>query len=158
MIDLRENAVQSWLRLLPDDLRSVLGEVTPDQDGNAAALVGDFGDDPAPDDVLAAVEKHQDSILSLGRARRVRFLAWFARRTYPHSTGAFEILTDEDGGEDGVLGKAGPVFAEDIRAIVAVLGIRAARQIADVETIEMIAGAGFEVTSEMEMRQGGSGR
>ena len=48
-----------------------------------------------------------------------------------------------------------PYFREDVRALVEALGPRAARGFAIRANLAAVAGAGFEVAGELEMKSGG---
>jgi|HigsolmetaAR206D_1030411.scaffolds.fasta_scaffold00580_7 hypothetical protein len=157
MVNLDTAAVQAWFDRLPDDARSAMPDGVDGDETIAMAFVGAVGKARDAADVLAAVETHQDSLARMGRARRIRFLAWFAARAYPQDTKAFDILTGKDSGDDdGSLGIAAPIFRQDIEALVMALGPRAARQIVGPESLGLVAGAGYEVASELEMKQGGA--
>lgn len=156
MADLRKDSIEAWFGCLPDDVRSALPDGTDGDVEAAMAVTEGLKGLSSPEDILSFVAFNQDSFLSMGRARRVRFLAWLAKRTYPEKIGVIDVLTDENGDGQGVMGKVAPVFLEDIRAIVEALGPRAAKGIVDADTIAVIAGAGYELKSEMDMRQGGA--
>lgn len=158
MADLGTEAIGAWFEFLPADVRAAFPDAAAGGDASSAALVsGIMKPFARPEEVLAAVSANQDSFIALGRAARVRFLAWFARLTYPDHAEAFRLLVDGDStGDAGGVGKVAPVFMEDVRAIMASLGPRAARGIVDAETLGVVTGAGFEVVSDMDMRQGGA--
>jgi hypothetical protein len=67
------------------------------------------------------------------------------------------LLTDEGSTEGSTDGsdKVAPLFMADIRALVGALGPRVAHSIVDASTLGIVKGAGFEVTSEFEMKSGG---
>jgi len=157
MADLRKETIDAWFGRLPADVRSAMPDGTAGEDPAGLAATEGLKGLSTPEDILTYVAGNQDLFLGMGRARRVRFLAWLTKRTYPEKIGVLEVLTDggEDGGQ-GVMGKVAPVFLEDIRAIVEALGPRAARGIVDADTIAAVAGAGYELASEMDMRQGGA--
>lgn len=163
MDDLSKKGIESWIDLLPDDIRSIMGDpIDAATDAAAASFVAKIKDAKEPEDVLDLVEANLDLFEGFGRARRIRFLAWFASRTYPDSMEPFRVLVedardDEDssGGRSSV-GKVSMILAEDMRALAAALGPRMARRIVTGGTLEAVTGAGYEVTTEMEMRQGGS--
>jgi len=157
MADLRKDTMEAWFERLPDDVRSALPDGTAGAEAAGLAVTEGLKGLKTPEEILSYVAVNQDSFMDMGRARRVRFLAWLAKRTYPEKIGVLDVLTDEGGdGGQGVMGKVAPVFLEDIRAIVEALGPRAARGIVDADTIAAVAGAGYELASELEMRQGGA--
>lgn len=158
MTALEAEAIGAWLDRLPPDVRSAFPRGSEDVDPAAAARVAaGLAAAGGIESILSLVESIQDSFVSLGRAGRVRFLAWFASLTYPDRAEAFRVLLDEGSeGDSGGFGKIAPVFLEDVRALMAALGPRAARGIVDGETLGAVAGAGFEVASDMDMPQGGA--
>jgi hypothetical protein len=156
MADLSRAKIDSWLASLPDDVRSAIPEEDFD-DGAAAEATRAMSGVSGAREVLVALEGAEDSFTQIGRAGRLRFLAWFAARPYSDA-GAMRIMTggDDDGSGDGagVLGKVAPLFAADLRAFVEALGPRAARLAVDGETLAAVTGAGFDVASEMGMGGG----
>lgn len=153
-------AMEAWYGLLPDDVASCMEkpgrEGQAEADAIAAALPG-VGNGA---DLVSYVARNQDSFIAIGRARRIRILAWLAAGDYPDKVEALQALSGEEGsGEGGSSAgteKVAPYFKEDIRALVAALGPRAARGIVDAATLAAVAGAGYEVAGELEMRSGGS--
>lgn len=169
MADLSKTGIESWLDRLPADVRSVMeGDIdaAPDPAAiNFAAKMDEAANTPevveAQEKMLELIEANGDLFEKLGRARRLRFLAWFVAKTYPDSSQPVRILIDgyddeESQGGRGTIGKVSMILAEDLRALVAALGPRAAKLIVTEGTLEAVTGAGYEVTTEMEMRQGGS--
>jgi hypothetical protein len=103
-----------------------------------------------------------DGFIKIGRAGRLRFLAWVKAKNYG-DIGAFmgALVTDklpgdeDDGGAvEGGDGrdKIAPFFYSDILAFAEALGPRIAAQIVDAQTLEAVAGASLEVASEFEMK------
>jgi len=158
MADLMKDSIQAWLERLPEDVRSAIPDGAAGDEDAAKAVTEGIKGLATPEQVLEFVDGNGDSFVAMGRARRVRFLAWFASRTYPSRTESFVALTDGEAGDGGQggRGKVAPFFLEDVRALVEALGPRAARGIVDAAAIEAVAGAGYEVQSELEMRQGGA--
>jgi len=162
MANLSKTGIESWLERLPDDVKSIMTDAVDDKiDPEAVAFASKLSKIDDNQKVLELVEANLHLFEGFGRARRIRFLAWFASRTYPDSMEPFQILlngeeAEDSGGERGAIEKVSMILAEDVRALAAALGPRAARQIVTGESLEAVTGAGYEVTSEMEMRQGGS--
>lgn len=114
---------------------------------------------------LAALDfagEHADDFIKIGRAGRLRFLAWVQKKNFPDGKLFMDALTsdslpgeDDDGGE--VVGgdgrdKIAPVFYSDILAFAEALGPRIAAQIVDAQTLDAVAGASLDVVSEFEMK------
>lgn len=162
MANLSKTGIESWLDRLPDDVKSIMTDVIDEKmDSDAIAFASKLTKVADTEQVLELVEANVHLFEGFGRARRIRFLAWFASRSYPHSMEPFQSLfngeeTGDTGGERGAIEKVSMILAEDVRALAAALGPRAARQIVTGESLDAVTGAGYEVTSEMEMRQGGS--
>jgi hypothetical protein len=161
MANLSKTGIESWLDRLPDDVREVMADpIDAAADPAAIAFAAEIAAVEDLAKVLDLVENNLALFEGLGRARRIRFLAWFASRTYPESLDLFRVLVegydDEDSGGRGAIEKVSMILAEDMRALAAALGPRAARQIVTGGTLEAVTGAGYEVTTELEMRQGGS--
>jgi len=155
---LKKETLAAWHGLLPQDVASFMEK--PSDEGQDAADriatgIGTLKDGKA---VINFVKENGDSFIEMGRTRRVRFLAWLAARDYPDKKEVLSAISDGEGGGKGAgeAGVAAPYFLEDIRALVEALGPRAARLIVDAETLAAVKGAGYEVTSELEMRSGGS--
>lgn len=161
MASLGKESMEAWYGLLPADVASCMDR--PGNDGQAeadaiAAAMPAIKDGSA---LLQYVSGNVESFIAIGRARRIRILAWLAAGDYPDKMKALKSLSDTDtsGGADGGAGgaqKVAPYFKEDIRAFVESLGPRAARGIVDAATLAAVTGAGYEVAGELEMRSGGS--
>jgi hypothetical protein len=114
------------------------------------------------DAVLEFVGERAEDFKNLGRAGRLRFLAWVLAQKYPDISRFLNALVcdtvpgeDDEGGSvaggDG-RDKIAPFFYSDILAFAEALGPRVAAQIVDAQTLDAVAGASLEVASEFEMK------
>lgn len=130
MADLSAAATNAWLDKLPEPFRSDTPQATPEADGSIAAIVASI--DPSdPGKVLEVVAAHDDEFVQMGRARRLRFLAWLVNQPYPNRrmlsarlTGDGDVESDDGGGHQGGVneGKSAPLFLADVKAIINSLG------------------------------------
>ncbi|MBY3433165.1 hypothetical protein HFN89_03080 [Rhizobium laguerreae] len=111
---------------------------------------------------LAFAGERAEDFKNLGRAGRLRFLAWVLSQKYS-DIGAFmgALVSDKLPGEEEEGGaveggdgrdKIAPFFYSDILAFAEALGPRIAAQIVDAQTLDAVAGASLEVASEFEMK------
>lgn len=155
---LAKESIDKWFSLLPDDVVSCMNkdDLTPtDVDNDIVRELEGFS---SGQEIVEYVISKAEIFADFGRPKRLRFLAWLASRDYPDMVNALQLLTDgenSDGGSGGI-DKVAPLFLEDIRALVAALGPRAAQSIVDAATLNIVKGAGFEVANEMDMKSGGS--
>jgi len=157
---LARDSMEAWFGLLPDDVASCMEKPGQDGQAEADAIAAGLLSVGSGSDLVTYVAGNQDSFIAIGRARRIRILAWLAAGQYPDKVAALQALSGEEGaGEGGSAAgtdKVAPYFKEDIRALVEALGPRAARGIVDAATLAAVAGAGYEVAGELDMRSGGS--
>jgi hypothetical protein len=153
--DLSEHATRAWVAALPDDVRDTLAR--SDRDPDEMSAPRGFADAIAslgPDDAWRLPEiirEHPEAAKSLGRARRMRLVAWASSVTYPDSARLLQELTgeDDDGSEQaGSVGESGILFLEDIRAYAEALGARVARLLASATNIEAVMQSAFTLESE----------
>jgi len=162
MTKLDKDSMSVWYGLLPADVASCI-EISELGEGEseATAIVGAIKGFKNGEDVVGFVAQNPERFLTIGRARRLRFLAWLMAGNYPDKGMALQALAnpdDEEQGSEGAaggVGKVAPYFKEDILALVEALGPRAARRIVDVGTLAAVTGAAYEVAGELEMRSGG---
>jgi hypothetical protein len=112
--------------------------------------------------VLDFAGERAEDFKNLGRAGRLRFLAWVRAQKYSDEGVFMAALVsdrlpgdeDEGGGVAGGDGrdKIAPFFYSDILAFAEALGPRIAAQIVDAQTLDAVAGASLEVASEFEMK------
>lgn len=121
MPDLGTPAIRRWFRNLPPDVRAVL---TDDFGACPDEAVRNLVDrlTAAPLEHAAAILRQHDSVVAeMGRARRVRLLAWLSKRIKdPAQIRAFEAVFDEEGGQAGD-GSSRPVSARLLYEDVALL-------------------------------------
>lgn len=155
MPDLSDSAMTAWLSKLPADIRSAVQE----GDGQAAdgGALSAVLSQSQPWQVPELVRSHADGVRGLGRARRIRVMAWMARATYPESAGVFRRLTGEDlaEGEVGGDGDVGVLFLEDLKALAAALAPRMVRKMASEATLDAVLQAATTLESDMEYTRGG---
>lgn len=161
MASLGRESMEAWYGKLPDDIASCMEKPGAEGQVEADAITSALPSLGGGTAVLEYVSGNDESFVTIGRARRIRFLAWLAARDYPDKVKAIQALTDAEsssgeGGSGGGVQKVAPFFKEDIRALVQALGARAARRIVDADTLAAVTGAGYEVAGELEMRSGGS--
>jgi hypothetical protein len=152
MPELSGDKIRSWHERLPSDIRSVIPE--------------DFGtNDEACNDVGFTLESIALSVLPdfihensevfavMGRARRIRVLAWMANRAGANGSLLLnEIINEEgDGSGDFGTGKVAPLFREDLRALAEALGPRMARLQVSGGTLTAVLQAGYVAEAEAQM-------
>lgn len=168
MVRLDKDSISKWTSLLPDDLKDAIAS-EPDGDEVAAERVSlglkgmdELSGDARVERILDFVLAEQDAFVDMGRARRVRFLAWISRQ--PHSmppkpmTLLLESGSEDDGDDEtgrGRMEKVAPVFMQDLKAIMAALGPRVARGIVDSETLAVVTAAGYDVAAKSAPAAGG---
>nr|WP_250807998.1 hypothetical protein [Neorhizobium tomejilense] len=151
-----------WRAAQPDYIASVTGE-PPSADPAFVELVAKRL--PTLTTAAAALDfagENADGFIALGRAGRLRFLAWVLSRQYSDIEDfKNDLVTDrlpgeDEAGEGTVSGdgrdKIAPFFYSDILALAEALGPRIANQIVDAQTLDAVAGASLEVASEFEMK------
>lgn len=154
---LNKESMEKWFELLPDDVASCMNkqDLKPtDQDNEIVRELESFKNGQ---EILSYVLSNANTFSDFGRPKRIRFLAWMSARDYPDIVQAIQLLTEEGSTEGSANGsdKVAPLFMADIRALVEALGPRVAHSIVDASTLGIVKGAGFEVTSEFEMKSGG---
>lgn len=154
---LNKESMEKWFDLLPDDVASCMSkqDLKPtDQDNEIVRELENFKNGQ---EILNYVLSNANTFADFGRPKRIRFLAWMSARDYPDIVQAIQLLTEEGSTEGSANGsdKVAPLFMADIRALVEALGPRVAHSIVDASTLGIVKGAGFEVTSEFEMKSGG---
>lgn len=149
--------------MLPEDVRSVVpDDASPDADGLVDAISEDLAG-AAPRRMAGIIRQHQDAIATLGRARRIRLLAWIANRSWPDAQSVVGQITDEGGdasGESGGEGKSGPskvasLFRADIKAYARICTARMVRSASDLKAIDAVRNGIKEYEVNMDMRRTG---
>lgn len=160
MVGLGKDSMEAWFGLLPEDVASCMER--PGEEGQAEAekVEAALRSITNSSALVEFISGNEDAFISMGRARRIRFLAWLAAGDYPDKVKAIMHLSDTESTGDGAggAGKIAPYFKEDIRALVEALGPRKSRAIVDAATLAVITGAGLDVAGELEMRSGGGSR
>jgi hypothetical protein len=120
MPDLGTPAMRRWLRNLPEDVRGVIAEdfgVCPDE--AVRSLVERLTAAPL-EQAAGIIRQHDRVVADMGRARRMRLLAWLSKRINdPAQIRAYEAIFDEEGGGDE--GSSRPVSARLLYEDVALL-------------------------------------
>ncbi len=150
----------AWRQQIPDDIVVCIEEIT-DEGQEAADFIAKML--PAiekPDDFLNLVKDNQEKFIEMGRARRLRFLAWCTARLYRETIEREKLIVaitnlEKEGDGESSSGNAGPYFLEDIKAFAEAIGPRAAALIVDENTLKTISGVGFEIANEIELTRGG---
>lgn len=160
MLDLSEHAMAAWAAKLPDDVRAVISggdEASPEGSGGLRAALASA----PPSAVPGIVRGDADGARALGRAGRLRLMAWMAA-SEERPGAVFSRLVGEGEGEgedsEGAPGgdPVGILFLEDLKAIAeAVVGPRMSRRMVDDHTLGAVAEAAATLESDMAFRQGG---
>jgi hypothetical protein len=162
MLDLSDGSISKWMSKLPQDVLAALAEGDAPSPGGAPALSAAFGGAVGAPQVPDLVREHPDEAKALGRAGRVRLMAWVADNSGDNPGPVFrrlvgEVAADDDGGA-GSAGSdtVGILFLEDIRSIARnVTGPRVAARIVDDSSLSMAVEAAATLESDMAFRQGG---
>jgi len=153
MADISADTMKAWRALLPDDLKSVI----PDDGGGDERRVADLCEAlrgaPAAE-WPGLVVQHAEAVREMGRARRIKFLAWVSNQTHRMNPRVFADIVSEDD-QAGGRSQTGVLFVEDIRALNEALARRVARRMGDKNTFEMIREASREIENEPEFRREG---
>ncbi|MGY3581876.1 hypothetical protein ACVIGB_000053 [Bradyrhizobium sp. USDA 4341] len=120
MPDLGTPAMRRWFRNLPPDVSAVLTDdlgVCPEE--AVRSLVDRLTAAPI-EQAAEIIRQHDRVVADMGRARRVRLLAWLSKRiTDPSHILAYEAIFDEEGGQGD--GSSRPVSARLLYEDVALL-------------------------------------
>lgn len=157
MIDLKKESMEAWWKLLPSDFKKQVSLEDPGNEGRLVAISERLAK-CSYEEVVEILETDADLFIEMGRARRIRFLAWMASRTYPDSGALFRSLTSEseDEGDQEGARKIAPYFKEDIMAIVQAIGPRAAKMIMNQDNLNQVVQASYEIQSRMQpTKEGG---
>ena len=157
---LRQDRLTKWRAVQPRDIASVTEDPVSVDPAFVELVAKRLPTLATAASALDFAGEHADDFIALGRAGRLRFLAWVLSRKYSDERGFKEDLItdrlpdDEEGGAVGGDGrdKIAPVFYSDILAFAEALGPRIAAQIVDSQTLDAVAGASLEVASEFEMK------
>lgn len=147
--------LKAWSELLPPDFASEIGGPDAGSAPHLAAISAALPSLKDSSDILAFVADNEDAFVGIGRAGRIRFLAWCRSLGGADSSLLIERLADGEGDEGRGTTKIAPYFKSDLEALAAALGRRMARGMVDTYTLDVIAGASYEAVAAMDMRGGG---
>lgn len=157
---LSKEALEAWRATLPDDVLTCV-ETIDDSGQDAADFIAKFLPDlKEVDDFIGMISANREKFMEMGRARRIRFLAWCTAKFHSDKDERLRLISkitetgsSEEGSSSGSQ-NVGVLFLEDIKAFAEAMGPRAAALIVDENTLSTVAGVGLELASDMEMRGG----
>ena len=151
MLDLSDAGIAAWQSRLPSDIKAIIGDddVSPPED-----LLLRLRSSEA-EEIPAIVVGDPDMAEALGRARRIRLVAWLVSQAFEQGDDAaaiVDILTGEDdeGSETASSGRI--LFLEDLRMLNAVIADRIAARVA--APAALMAAAEVAVVLESEATNG----
>lgn len=147
--------IKAWAALLPPDFAAEIGEPEGDSAEHLSAISSALPSLKDSQSVLDFVAGNEDAFVGIGRAGRIRFLAWYRSQGHADSAIAIDTLTEGEGEGGKGTSKVAPYFKSDMEAVAAALGRRMARGMVDTYTLDVIAGASYEAVAAMDMRGGG---
>lgn len=157
---LRQDRLAKWRAVQPKDIASVTEDPAKVDQAFVELVAAKLPTLATATAALDFAGENADGFIALGRAGRLRFLAWVMSRNYSDA-GSFmaDMVMDRSpeeeegsaGGGDGK-DKIAPFFYSDILAFAEAIGPRIAAQIVDSQTLDAVAGASLEVASEFEMK------
>lgn len=156
-----KEALVAWRNNIPDDIVVCIDDITDEGQAAADFIAKLLPNIKTSDDYVSVVRDNQEKFIEMGRARRLRFLAWCNARLYREKENRIKVniaLTEVGSGdEEGSAGNggAGPYFLEDIKAFAEAIGPRAAAIIVDENTLKTIAGVGMQMENDRKMNGGG---
>jgi hypothetical protein len=147
--------LKAWVALLPPDFAAEIGEPEAASEADLARLSEELGLIKDSQGVIDFVAANQEAFIGIGRAGRIRFLAWYRSQGHADCSQVIDRLSEGEGEGGNGTSKVAPYFKSDLEAIAAALGRRMARGMVDTYTLDVIAGASYEAVAAMEMRGGG---
>jgi hypothetical protein len=153
MADLSKETMKRWRELLPADIQSAVPE---DFTGDETAVYKLCETVRATDlrDMRKVVDAHASLIEGMGRARRIKFLAWLSHKSFPYRVDIFaDVVSGE--GEGGNGRPVSMLFIEDIKALNEAIAARLARDVVVEPNVEAIKMAAFEFQNVPEFRREG---
>ncbi|MDW9478766.1 hypothetical protein GOB57_08615 [Sinorhizobium meliloti] len=159
---LSKDRLVKWRSVQPKDVAAVTEDPASVDPAFVELVANRLPTLKTADAVLNFVGERAEEFRNLGRAGRLRFVAWVLAQKYSDESRFLNALVcetmpgeEEDG--DAVAGgdgrdKIAPFFYSDILAFAEALGPRIAAQIVDAQTLDAVAGASLEVASEFEMK------
>ena len=161
---LSSDKLKKWKSILPDDISSIMEISSSNNEDFSILVTKEMPNFKSADNVLKFVSDNADEFEELGRAGRLRFLAWVGAQKFNDIKGFMVALNSgnnkEDGSESGESeGTSGegvkgvtPFFHSDLIAFAEAIGPRVAAQIMDAQTLDMVTGASLEVANELEIK------
>lgn len=154
--------LEKWRSVQPSDIAAV-SEIPEKTDPAFVALVAEKAPTfKSAGEIIDFVGSSAESFIELGRAGRLRFLAWVLGRKFDDSKDFMIALMSgniEDEGDKGSadgsgegLERVAPFFFSDLLAFAEALGPRMAAQIVDSRTLDIVTMAGAEASNEFEMK------
>lgn len=141
--------MEAWHGDMPPDVRAAIPEDFREGADDYLAL-SDRISVAKVEDAYRIVASEADLFRRMGRARRLRFLAWAAKRSTPDRPSAWARLFEKDDGEDGedggsAVGDIVDMFVDDIRCLSGPLATLVIARISDGENVRIVASAAQEV-------------
>jgi len=143
--------MEAWHGRMPADVRAAIPEDFREGTEDYVALSARISAAKV-EDAHRIVASEADLFRRMGRARRLRFLAWAARRSTPDRPSAWARLFEKDAeGEDGGEGTASglndivDLFIDDIRCLKDPLAALVVARIGDGENVRIVARAAQDV-------------
>lgn len=155
MFDLSHEKVKIWFSVLPDDVQDAIKEKIPEDSEEIINFTKEFNQ-LAVNDWAKFVTSNVDVLESMGRLRRIRLLSHIAGKTYPFNIKVYQQIVEDEGEEEGGMGKGGSkstkvLFIEDIRALNEAISARIAKANMDTVALEALKAAAFEVQPTTSM-------
>jgi hypothetical protein len=155
---LRKERLEKWRSILPTDVGSAI-EAPSSTDPVFVELVAKaIPGFKSATEVMGFVEQNAEAFTTLGRAGRLRFLAWVRARNYNDFDNFMSALTTANevegdaSGTGGGIERVAPFFYSDLLALAEALGPRIAAGLVDAETLDVVAGASLEVATDYELK------
>lgn len=160
MVMLSREALIKWRSVQPKDVASVTEDPAAVDPEFAETVERKLQELKSAGDVMAFVAEKAEAFKEIGRAGRLRFLAWVLAHKYSDIDDLMVALmsdgSEEDSGDSGSSGegleRVAPFFYSDLLAFAEALGPRIAAQIVDGETLDIVAGAANDVGTDYEMK------
>ncbi|MFC4235994.1 hypothetical protein ACFOY8_12180 [Thalassospira xianhensis] len=150
-----EHTFSLWLQKLPEDIReAVLSDGGTSSEGDGI-LVSVLRDDVAPSQIPELVREYPQDVRAFGRARRIRLMAWMAKKTYPDSHAVFRKLTGEEEDGSGSNSETGELFLEDIKIFAEVISKRQIQRMASENRLDAVVETAKTLENEITFSQGG---
>lgn len=143
---LGDKEMAHWFDTRPDFVRTALTEDFRSGSVDYTALSEKIAATRI-EDARRLVAAEADLFRGMGRARRLRFLAWAAQRSIPDRPSAWARIfeKDEDGEEGAGANDVVDLFVDDIRAMQGPLAALTVRLIGDVENVRIVSRAAQDI-------------